>query len=160
MKDDAGFVEVLKSATWLATTCAPNFDGDPEIVDAEEGRDAGRMAGDCCGCAAEGFAVREGDCGTVECEEDVGVDGGRGPGRRRAGDLREKIPWPGALVEDSVTECDACVTLETDKGVRNLSGCPLGARIFCSISSSRRLIWLNCACSLASASGSLSSGSA
>jgi hypothetical protein len=54
--------------------------------------------------------------------------------------LREKIPLPRAPVDDAVTVCGAWMTLEADNGVRDLSECVLGARIFCSISSSRKLI--------------------
>ena len=88
------------------------------------------------------------------------AEGGRGAGRERMGDLREKIPLPAPLVADEVAGWPAEDACEEDAGARGLSEAAPGARIFCSISSNRWLIWLNCACSFASASGSLSSGSA
>ena len=121
MQDTAGFAGVLISAAWPAVAAAPFIEGEPELVEAEEGRDTGRTAGERCCCAAGGFAAREGDCGTDRCEDDVGVDGGRGAGRRREGDFREKTPLPTPPEEDAVIECADCVTLDTDADVRSLS---------------------------------------
>lgn len=124
MQGTAGFAGVLISAAWPAVAVAPYFEGEPRLVEAEEGRDTGRTAGERCCCAAGaagGFAAREGDCGTDRCEDNVGVDGGRGAGRRREGDFSEKIPLPTPPEEDAVIECADCVTLETDAEVRSLS---------------------------------------
>ena len=95
------FVGVSWSATRLATTFELNFEG--ELVEAEDGRSADRTAGERCGCAAEGFREREGDCGIVDCKVEVEVEGTRSPGRGREGDLREKTAFPTPVAAVAVT---------------------------------------------------------
>ena len=99
------FVGVSWSATRLATTFELNFEGEP--AEAEDGRSADRTAGERCGCAAEGFKEREGDCGIVDCkveaDVEVEVEGTRSPGRGREGDLREKTAFPTPLAAAAVT---------------------------------------------------------
>ncbi len=99
------FVGVSWFATRLAATVELIFEG--ELAEAEDGRSADLTAGDRCGCAAEGFKEREGDCGIVDCkvevEVEVEVDGARSPGRGREGDLREKTAFPTPLAAVTVT---------------------------------------------------------
>lgn len=91
---------------------ATNLEG--EVAEAEEGRTVERMAGERCGCAADDFKVREGDCGTVDCKVAADDDGVRSAGRGRAGDFREKIPLPTPLVVDAETECTAGRALDEE----------------------------------------------
>ena len=101
-KDETtGFLGVSWSATRLAATFELNF--EVELAEAEDGRGAARTAGERCGCAAEGFREREGDCGIVDCKVEVEVEGTRSPGRGREGDLREKTAFPTPVAAVAVT---------------------------------------------------------